>query len=102
MGGGIAQLFSAYGLPVRMKDINYPALGRGLKQAKEVYDYAVKKKKLKPSQAGNGMGLISVTTDYSGFANTDLVVEAVVEDMKIKQAVFSQLDSAVSPRAICL
>ena len=100
MGGGIAQLFSAYGLPVRMKDINYQALGRGLKQAKEVYDYGLKKKKIRPNQVIMGMGLISTATDYSGFANTDLVVEAVVEDMKIKQAVFSQLDSAVSPRAI--
>ncbi len=100
MGGGIAQLFSAHGLPVRMKDLNYQALGRGLRQAREVYDYAVKKKKLKKNQAVFGIGLISTATDYSGFANTDLVVEAVVEDMKIKQAVFSQLDSAVSPRAI--
>jgi len=100
MGGGIAQLFSAYGLPVRMKDLNYPSLGRGLSQAREVYDYAVKKKKLKKNQAVFGMGLISTTLDYSGFANADLVVEAVVEDMKIKQAVFSQLDSEVSPQAI--
>src|SRR3990167_4679555 len=100
MGGGIAQLFSAYGLPVRMKDLNYPALGRGLRQAREVYDYAVKKKKLKKNQAILGMGFISVATDYSGFSNADLVVEAVVEDMKIKQAVFSQLNSAVKPRAI--
>ena len=100
MGGGIAQLFSYYGLPVRMKDLNYPALGRGLRQAREVYDYAVKKKKLKKNQAVLGMGFISTTLDYSGFANTDLVVEAVVEDMKIKQAVFSQLDSAVKPGAI--
>ncbi|MDO8749471.1 MAG: 3-hydroxyacyl-CoA dehydrogenase NAD-binding domain-containing protein [Candidatus Omnitrophota bacterium] len=100
MGGGIAQLFSAYGLPVRMKDLNYPSLGRGLRQAREVYDYAVKKKKLKKNQAVFGMGLISSTLDYSGFANADLVVEAVVEDMKIKQAVFGQLDSVVSPRTI--
>ncbi|HBU08421.1 MAG TPA: fatty oxidation complex subunit alpha [Candidatus Omnitrophica bacterium] len=100
MGGGIAQLFSAYGLSVRMKDLNYPSLGRGLRQAREVYDYAVKKKKLKKNQAISGMGLISVTTDYSGFSSADLVVEAVVEDMKIKQAVFSQLDSAVKPGAI--
>ena len=66
----------------------------------EVYDYALKKKKLKKNQAISGMGLISVTTDYSGFSSADLVVEAVVEDMKIKQAVFSQLDSAVKPGAI--
>src|SRR3989338_1137675 len=66
MGGGIAQLFSAYGLPVRMKDLNYPALGRGLRQAREVYDYGVKKKKLKANQAALRMGLISTTTDYRG------------------------------------
>ena len=49
MGGGIAQLFSYYGLPVRMKDLNYQALGRGLRQAREVYDYAVKRKSSKKS-----------------------------------------------------
>ena len=49
MGGGIAQLFSYYGLPVRMKDLSYQALGRGLRQAREVYDYAVKRKSLKKS-----------------------------------------------------
>jgi len=100
MGGGIAQLFSAYGLPVRMKDLNYQALGRGLKQAKEVYDYAVKKRKLKPNQAAAAMGLISAATDYSGFSNADLIVEAVVEDMRIKQAVFGELNTVAKPDAV--
>ena len=100
MGGGIAQLFSAYGLAVRMKDLNYQALGRGLMQAKEVYAYAVKKKKLKVNQAALGMGLISPTIDYSGFSHSDLIVEAVVEDIEIKKSVFSQLNSIVKPQAI--
>ena len=100
MGGGIAQAFSAYGIPVRMKDLNYQALGRGLKQAHEVYAYAVKKKKLKKNQAALGMGLISTTTDYSGFSNSDLIIEAVVEDMKIKKNVFSELSTVAKPEAI--
>lgn len=100
MGGGIVQLFSAYGIAVRMKDLNYQALGRGLRQAKEVYDYAVKKKKLKINQAILGMGLISVTTDYSGFSNANLIVEAVVEDIEIKKKVFSEFSKIAKPDAI--
>ena len=93
MGGGIAQLFSYYGLMVRMKDLNYPALGRGLREAKEVYDYAVKRKKLRVNQAVSGMGLISVTTNYSGFQRADLIIEAVIEDIEVKRLVFSELSS---------
>ena len=100
MGGGIAQLLSFYGIPVRMKDLNYQALGRGLKQAKEVYDYAVKKKKIKPGQAAMGMGLISPTTTYQGFSGADLIIEAVMEDMDIKKSVFRELDSITKPDAI--
>ena len=100
MGGGIAQLLSFCGMPVRMKDLNYQALGRGLKQAKEVYDYAAKKKKIKPSQATMGMGLISPTTTYQGFSGADLIIEAVMEDMSIKKSVFRELDSIAKPGAI--
>ncbi len=100
MGGGIAQLFSYYGHPVRMKDINYLALGRGLRQAREVYDYAVKKRKIKPNKAVLGMGLISPTTTYSGFSNADLIVEAVIEDMQVKKAVWNEVSSIARPDAI--
>ncbi|MEK6728064.1 MAG: 3-hydroxyacyl-CoA dehydrogenase NAD-binding domain-containing protein [Candidatus Omnitrophota bacterium] len=100
MGGGIAQLFSFYGLPVRMKDLNYQALGCALRQAREVYEYAVKKKKIRPNQAVVGEGLISTTTDYSGFSNADLIVEAVVEDMKIKKSVWKEVDVFTKPDAI--
>jgi len=100
MGGGIAQLLSFYGLAVRMKDLNHQALGRGLRQAGEVYYSAVKKRKIKPSQALFGMGLISPTTTYSGFSTADLIIEAVVEDMNIKKRVLAELDSIAKPSAI--
>jgi 3-hydroxyacyl-CoA dehydrogenase/enoyl-CoA hydratase/3-hydroxybutyryl-CoA epimerase len=100
MGGGIAQLLSYYGIPVRMKDLNYQALGNGLKQAKEVYDYAVKKKKVKSSQACLGIGLISPTANYQGFSNADLIIEAVVEDMNIKKSVFKELESIAKSDAV--
>lgn len=100
MGGGIAQLFSYYGLMVRMKDLNYPALGRGLREAKEVYDYALKRKKLRTNQAAMGMGRISVTTDYSGFQRADLIIEAVIEDIEVKKLVFSELSSLAGNDAI--
>lgn len=100
MGGGIAQLFSFYGLAVRMKDLNYPALGRGLAYAKKIYEAAVKKRKIKVHQADFGMGLISPTTAYSGFSSADLIVEAVVEDMRIKKAVWKEVDELAKPDAI--
>lgn len=100
MGGGISQLLSFYGISVRMKDLNYQALARGLKQAKEIYDYMVKKKKIKPHQAAFGMGLISSAVDYRGFSNADLIIEAVMEDENIKKSVFRELDSIASPGAV--
>ena len=100
MGGGIAQLFSFFRLPVRMKDLNYSALGRGLKQAREVFSYAFKKRKIKESQLNLGMALISPTCDYSGFNSADLIVEAVLEDMQIKKKVFGELDGIAKPDAI--
>jgi 3-hydroxyacyl-CoA dehydrogenase/enoyl-CoA hydratase/3-hydroxybutyryl-CoA epimerase len=100
MGGGIAQLFSAHGVPVRMKDLNYQALGRGLQQASQVYTYAVKKRKIKQNQALSGMALISPTTTYSGFSTADLIVEAVVEDMKIKKALWLEVSSIADRGAI--
>lgn len=100
MGGGIAQLFSFYGLAVRMRDLNYQALGRGLRQARQAYDYAVKKRKIRPARAISAMALISPTLDYSGFGSADLIIEAVIEDMKIKKQVFAEVSRVASPGAI--
>jgi 3-hydroxyacyl-CoA dehydrogenase/enoyl-CoA hydratase/3-hydroxybutyryl-CoA epimerase len=100
MGGGIAQLLSFYDLPVRLKDINYDALKKALKTAQEIFEYALKKARLKPHQVDFKFGLISPTITYKGFENADLVIEAVVEDLEIKQKVFKELSKIVLSKAI--
>ncbi len=91
MGGGIAQLVSFNDIPVRLKDINYEALKTALKTASGLFKYALKKKKLKKNQVDYKLGLISPTITYKGFENSELVIEAVVEDLNIKQKVFNEL-----------
>lgn len=101
MGGGIAQLVSFYDIPSRMKDINFQALKAALVTAKGLFDYAVKKHILGQPQADYKMGLISPTTTYGGFENTDIIIEAVVEDLTIKQKVFGEL-GRVAPQTSVL
>ncbi len=100
MGGGIAQLVSFYNIPVRMKDINYEAIGKGLSAAYKVYKGAVSKRILKKNEAGVKMGFISGTTDYSGFKKVDIVIEAVVENLEIKKKVFKEVSEVVSDKTI--
>lgn len=100
MGGGISQLLSFYDMPVRLKDINYDALKKALKTAQGIFEYALRKQRLKQHQVDFKFGLISPTITYKGFRNADLVIEAVVEDLGIKQKVFKELSQIVSPEAI--
>ncbi|OGW81226.1 MAG: hypothetical protein A3G33_05970 [Omnitrophica bacterium RIFCSPLOWO2_12_FULL_44_17] len=91
MGGGIAQLLSFYDIPTRVKDINFESLKTALKTAKSLFDYSLKKRKLKQAQVDFKLGLISPTVTYQGFENADFVIEAVVEDINIKQKVFKEI-----------
>lgn len=100
MGGGIAQLLSDRGVWVRLKDISYDAIAKGLAAAYKVYDGALKRKRLKPHDVAAKMAMISGTTDFSGFHDVDIVIEAVVEHMDIKRKVFAELDSNVPPHAL--
>ncbi len=100
MGGGIAQLFSQQGMTVRLKDINFDAIGKGFKAAQKVYDQLVQKKKLSTAEANLRMSRMTGTLDYSGFQNAELVVEAVVENLEIKKKVFQELSSVSNPEAI--
>ena len=100
MGGGIAQLLSYSNIWVRLKDINYEALALGVRSAAKLYRDAVKKRRLKPYEATVKMDKITTTIDYSGFANTDIVIEAVVENMEVKRKVFRELSAAVNPQTI--
>ncbi len=100
MGGGIAQLFAAKGVHVRMKDIQWPAIAKGLNTAYGLFKSRVKKRKMKQFELENAMALIGGTTSYSGFGQADIVVEAVVEDLEIKKKVFAELDKVTSPNAV--
>ncbi|KAA3656909.1 MAG: hypothetical protein DWQ10_14405, partial [Calditrichaeota bacterium] len=100
MGGGIAQLMAHKGYPVRMKDINLTAIAKGMEQASSVFSGMVKKRRLKPREMNEKMGLISGTTDYSGFNKVDLVIEAIIEKLDIKKTVFAELDKTVPEQTI--
>ena len=100
MGGGIAQLLSSQGIWVRLKDIQYDAIMKGLKSARKIFDGAVEKRRLEKFAAEEKMGHISGTLDYTGFQKTDLVIEAVVENMEVKKKVFKELSAVCAPHTI--
>jgi len=91
MGGGIAQLIAdKTDLPVRMKDVNDQALATGMMHAAELFDKQVKRRRLSVPESKRKMGLLLPTLDFSGFARADLVIEAIVEKMSVKQEVFAE------------
>ncbi len=100
MGGGIAYIAADKGIEARMKDINFDAIGKGLKHARDLWGKALKKKRLNKYEFQQKMDKISGTVDYSGFGNLDVVVEAIVEDMEIKKKVIAETAKNMRPDAI--
>jgi 3-hydroxyacyl-CoA dehydrogenase len=100
MGGGIAYVAADKGLHVRMKDLNTDALGKGLKHAQDLWAKLLKRRSIDKYQFAQKMDLISVGTDYAGFKNLDVVVEAIVEDVGIKQKVVGECAGQMRPDAI--
>ena len=102
MGGGIASVSAAVtgGIHVRMKDLNYDAIAKGLAHARGLYDREVQRKRLKPAERDRRMARIRGQTDWSGFQAVDLVIEAVVENIEVKKKVFAELEGQVRPDAV--
>lgn len=96
MGGGIAWAFSSAGIPVRMKDLAWDAVAKGLAQAASCNDALIKLRKLTHGEKSLRMHRIAGTTDFSGFRACDLVVEAVVEDLNVKRKVLAEAEHHVS------
>lgn len=100
MGSGIAWLFTNKDIPVRMKDVDWKALGNGFGAVSSLYAKAVKDKKMKASEASLKFHHLTGTTDYSGFKHQDLVIEAAVESIELKQQILRQLEDVLRPNAI--
>jgi len=100
MGGGIAMNFANAGIPVTILETKQEALDRGLATIRKNYESSVKKGKLTPEKLEQRMGLVKGTLAYEDIAQADIVIEAVFEDMSVKETVFRQLDQVMKPGAI--
>ncbi|MBS0294106.1 MAG: enoyl-CoA hydratase/isomerase family protein [Proteobacteria bacterium] len=100
MGGGISMNFLNAGIPVKMLEMKQEALDRGLATIRKNYEAQVKKGKLKEGRYQERMALLSTTLSYEDLKDCDLIVEAVFEDLNVKEAVFKQLDAVAKPGAI--
>jgi len=100
MGGGIAMNFLNAGLPVVLLDTTQEALDKGVATIRKNYEAQVKKGKLKEDKYQARMALLQTALRYDDLANADLVIEAVFEDMGVKEKVFRQLDSIAKPGAV--
>ncbi len=100
MGGGITMNFLNAGIPVVLLEMKQEALDKGLGTIRRNYENSMKKGKLKPEQVEQRMALVTPTLSYDAFADVDLVIEAVFEDMGVKETVFRTLDGVCKPGAI--
>ena len=100
MGGGIAMHFLNAGLPVVMLEMKQEALDRGVATIRKNYESQVKKGKLKADKYEQRMALLQTTLSYDDLGSADLVIEAVFEDIGVKETVFKQLDRVMKPGAI--
>ncbi len=100
MGGGIAMNFLNAGVPVKILEMKQEALDKGLAIIRKNYEAQVKKGKLKEDKYAERMALLSTTLSYAELGDADLVIEAVFEEIGVKQKVFEQLDAVMKPGAI--
>jgi 3-hydroxyacyl-CoA dehydrogenase len=100
MGGGIAMNFLNAGVPVVMLEMKQEALDKGVGIIRKNYEAQVKKGKLKQDKLDARMALLSTTLNYADLKDADMVIEAVFEDMAVKEKVFKTLDEVMKPGAI--
>ncbi|MDR5811733.1 3-hydroxyacyl-CoA dehydrogenase NAD-binding domain-containing protein [Caballeronia sp. LZ019] len=100
MGGGIAMNFVEAGLPVVLLDTDRVALDRGVATIRRNFEAQAKKGRLTHEQVEARMRLITPTLAWGDLAEADLIVEAVFEDIGVKERVFRQLDDIARPGAI--
>ncbi len=100
MGGGVAYQSASKGTPILMKDINDEALQTGLQEANKLLLKQIKRGRMDEVKMAKVLNRIQPTLSYGDFESVDLVVEAVVENPKIKQSVLAEVEKSVSDDAI--
>jgi len=100
MGGGISMNFLNAGIPVTMLEMKQEALDRGVATIRKNYEAQVKKGKLKQDKYEQRMSLLRTTLSYDELKDADMVIEAVFEEIGVKEAVFKELDRVMKPGAI--
>ncbi|MEP6834648.1 MAG: fatty acid oxidation complex subunit alpha FadJ [Gemmatimonas sp.] len=99
MGSGIASVAVQQGTMVRLKDASYDRVAKGYAAVREIVRERLRKRQLTRTQSDDMLSLLGTTVDYSGFANADLVIEAVFEDLTVKHTVLQEIETA-APHAI--
>ncbi|MCM0606102.1 MAG: enoyl-CoA hydratase/isomerase family protein [Xanthomonadaceae bacterium] len=100
MGGGIAQLFAEKDIDIRMKDLNNQALTLGVESANKIFKKQFKRRRISEREWGQKLSHIVPTVDYKGFQSTEVVVEAIVENIDIKKKVIAELEGNVRDHTV--
>ncbi|WP_076997784.1 3-hydroxyacyl-CoA dehydrogenase NAD-binding domain-containing protein [Variovorax sp. KK3] len=100
MGGGISMNFLNAGIPVTILETKQEALDRGVATIRKNYEAQVKKGKLKADKYDQRMSLLKTTLSYDDLKDADLIIEAVFEELGVKEKVFGELDRVAKPGAI--
>ena len=93
MGAGIATVLADKGVTVRLKDIRHEAIGGALDYARNVYGKSVKRKRYPKAGMVQRMGLLSGGVNFAGFADCDVVIEAVLEKLPLKQDMVAEIEN---------
>lgn len=100
MGGGISMNFLNAGIPVMLLEAEQAALERGVGIIRRNYENSLKRGRLTQAQLDERMALLSTTLRYEDLSDVDLVIEAVFEELGVKEKVFKALDAVIKPGAI--
>ncbi len=100
MGGGIAMCLANAGIPVVLLEAKQEALERGVATIRKNYESSARKGRLTAAEVAERMALVRPTLDYADLAQADIAIEAVFEDMAVKETVIRKLDEVMRPGAI--
>ncbi len=100
MGAGIALLMAQKGIWTRLKDIKPEFLAKGMATARKLIKSDLQRKRITPLQASDTLDRLRPTEDYAGLKNADLIIEAIVESLPIKQQVFRDLAEATASTTV--